>query len=170
MMEGRRQVQEVARFLRHRIPGFEAARVSETASHIGVRESRRVFCDYTITADDIVTGRTFDDGIARGNWYIDIHNPAGEGTIVRSPPPGSYYEIPYRSLRARGLENLLVASRCIDCTHEAHAAVRITPQVVAIGQAAGAAAALSWQGRLSSVRSIPAELLREELRRQGAFL
>ena len=170
MIEGRRQVREVAVFLRKYVPGFENARVSETAAHVGVRETRRVRCDHTLTAEDIVNGTTFPDGIARGSWYIDIHNPTGEGTEVRSPPPGCFYEIPFRCIRPQEVENVLVASRCLDCTHEAHAAVRITPQIVAIGQAAGTAAALCHQNRLIGTRSLDAEKLRTELRRQNAFV
>ncbi len=170
MLEGRRQVFEVAAFLRKRIPGFQNAVVSETAPHIGVRETRRVRCDYTITADDIMGVTPFDDCIARGNWFIDIHSPTGEGTERAHPPEGSWYEIPYRSLRARGIDNLLVASRCIDSTHEAHAAVRITPQVVAIGQGAGTAAALAVAKGHCDTRRVDVAVLREALRAQGAFV
>lgn len=170
MILGRRQVAEVAAFMRKYVPGFERAVVSETASHIGVRETRRILCDYTITADDIIRVVPFDDCIARGNWYIDIHNPTGEGTERIRPPEGRWYEVPYRSIRARGMENLLVASRCLDCTHEAHAAIRITPQVVAIGQGAGTAAALCVKNGLASTRDLDAALLRETLRSQGALV
>jgi hypothetical protein len=170
MIEGRRQVAEIAAFMRRWIPGFARARISETASHIGVRETRRVRCDYTMTGEDIVAGATFEDGIARGNWYIDIHNPKGEGTHVQPPPAGHCYEVPFRSLCAQGLDNLLIASRCIDCTHEAHAAIRITPQIVAIGQAAGTAAGLCAAAKLASPRTLDAGLLRETLRRQGASI
>lgn len=170
MIEGRRQVFEVAAFLRKRIPGFENAVVSETAPHIGVRETRRVLCDYTITADDIMDVVPAEDCIARGNWFIDIHSPTGDGTERQHPPAGSWYEIPYRSIRARGLDNLLVASRCIDSTHEAHAAIRITPQVMAIGEGAGTAAALCVKQSLASTRDLDVSLLRATLRKQGAFV
>jgi len=170
MIEGRRQVAEVAAFLRKHIPGFENAAVSETAPHIGVRETRRIRCDYTITARDIIDVVPFEDCIARGNWFIDIHSPTGEGTERIHPPAGKWYEIPYRSIRAQGVENLLVASRCIDSSHEAHAAIRITPQVMAIGQGAGTAAALCVKQGLSSTRQLDAKLLRETLRAQGAFV
>ncbi|MDR1284510.1 MAG: FAD-dependent oxidoreductase [Opitutaceae bacterium] len=170
MLEGRRQVAEVVTFLRKHIPGYENAYLSGMAPHIGVRESRRIKCDYTITADDIIKVPAFDDCIARGNWFIDIHNPSGEGTERIHPPAGKWYEIPWRSIRAQGVENLLVASRCIDSTHEAHAAIRITPQVVAIGQGAGTAAALCVKKNLASTRALDATELRRTLREQGAFV
>jgi ribulose 1,5-bisphosphate synthetase/thiazole synthase len=170
MIEGRRQVREVADFLQKYIPGFEKAVVSETAPHIGVRETRRIHCDYTVTADDIIQTTSFDDSIARGNWFIDIHSPTGEGTERIYPPEGKWYEIPYRSLRARGIENLLIASRCIDSTHEAHATIRITPQVMAIGEGAGTAAALCVKQGLKSTRDLDPTILRETLRNQEAMV
>lgn len=170
MIEGRRQVAQIAEFMRKNVPGFENAYVQETAAHIGVRESRRILGDYTIGADDITKVPPFDDCIARGNWFIDIHSPTGEGTVRVHPPAGKWYEIPYRSIRPRGLENVLVASRCIDSTHEAHAAIRITPQVMAIGQGAGTAAALCTKQGLASTRALDVALLRSTLREQGAFV
>ncbi len=170
MIEGRRQAFEVAAFMRSYVDGFEKARVSETAGHIGVRESRRILGDYTLTSDDIIHAGSFDDAIARGNWYVDIHSPTGQGTTTVGPPDGKFYEIPFRSLRPRGVDNLLIASRCIDSTHEAHAAVRITPQVVAIGQAAGTAAALCHGAALCNIRDLDTARLRETLRSQGAYV
>jgi hypothetical protein len=170
MIEGRRQVAEVAAFLRKNVPGFENAVVSETAPHIGVRESRRIRGDYTVSTKDIVDVTPFEDCIARGNWFIDIHSPTGEGTERVYPPDGKWYEIPYRTIRAQGVDNLLVASRCIDSSHEAHAAIRITPQVMAIGEGAGAAAALCVKLGLKSTRELDAKVLRETLRKQGAFV
>jgi hypothetical protein len=170
MIEGRRQVIEIARFMRNYIPGFENAKLSETADHIGVRETRRILCDYTIAADDIIQVPSFDDAIARGNWFIDIHNPKGGDTLHVRPPAGKFYEIPYRSIRARGVRNLLIASRCIDCTHEAHAAIRITPQIVAIGEGAGTAVGLCFKLGLGSTRDLDAIKLRETLRAHGAFI
>lgn len=168
-IEARRQVAEVMAFLKKHIPGLENAVLLETASHIGVRETRRIHCDYTITAEDILKVPGFEDCIARGSNFIDIHNPCGEGTERASPPKGKWYEIPYRSIRVRGLDNLLVASRCLDATHEAHAAIRVTNQVMAIGEGAGTAAALCAQGGLTTRELDPARL-REILRAKGAFV
>jgi hypothetical protein len=170
MVEGRRQVAEIIRFLRAHIPGFAQALLAETAPHIGVRESRRVKCDYTVTQDDILKPGHFEDAIARGNWFIDIHSPTGEGTVRLYPPEGKFYEIPYRSTTTQGMDNLWVASRCIDSTHEAHAAIRITPQIFAIGQGVGTAAGLCVKQGLRNVRQVDSGALRETLRAQEAFL
>ncbi|CAM3018208.1 FAD-dependent oxidoreductase [Rariglobus hedericola] len=170
MVEARRQVAEVAAFMRKNIPGFENAVVSETAPHIGVRESRRIRGDYTVSTKDIVEVTPFEDCIACGNWFIDIHSPTGEGTERVYPPEGKWYGVPYRTIRAQGVDNLLIASRCVDSSHEAHAAIRITPQVMAIGEGAGAAAALCVKLGLKSTRDLDAKLLRETLRKQGAFV
>lgn len=170
MILGRRQVAEVARFMRRRVPGFENARVCETPLHVGVRESRRIHADQTLTQDDIVAAREFPDAVARGNWFVDIHNPHGEGTVHVKAPAGRYYEIPYACLRPRGLDNVLVASRCLGSTHEAHAAVRITPQIVAIGQGAGTAAALAVAAGHADSRRVEPDALRAALRAAGAWV
>ncbi|MEI9997994.1 MAG: FAD-dependent oxidoreductase [Verrucomicrobiota bacterium] len=172
MTEGRRQVGEIVAFMRRNIPGFENAVLCETAPHVGVRETRRVKCDYTVTGDDIRAGRKFPDVIARGNWPIDIHNPKGEGTNCEYEvlAPGDYYTVPYRSITAHGLDNLLVASRCIDATHEAHAAIRASPQICAIGEAAGVAAALVVARKLASVRDVEVEEVQNRLRKAGALV
>lgn len=181
--EARRQVAEIAAFMRKNIPGFEKAVVAETAPHIGVRETRRVKCDYTMTGDDIRQTRKHADVIARGDWWIDIHNPKGEGLIgpngevitpaqasKMGPAPGDWYEIPYRSTTAHGLDNLLVASRCIDSTHEAHAAVRASQQVCAIGEGVGTAAAQAVARNLTTVRDVDIREVQDRLRKSGALI
>jgi len=167
--EARRQMHQIVAFLRKYIPGFKGAYLSHSAAQIGVRESRRILGDYVLTADDVLSARKFPDGICRGNYPLDIHNPSGAGTVIKRLEPGTTYEIPYRSLLPRGLENVLVASRCISATHEAHGSLRIMPIVTAIGEAAGTAAGLCLQRGLRP-RDLPHEELREQLRRQGANL
>ena len=179
--EARRQVNEIAAFMRRNIPGFENAYVSETAAHIGVRETRRIRCDYTMVGEDIRNGKKHADVIARGDWFIDIHNPKGEGSATgdgsmitqeiaakMGPDKGDWYEVPYRSTTAHGLDNLLVASRCLDTTHEAHAAVRASPQICNIGEAVGAAAAQIIRRGLTSTRCVDVAQLQADLRKAGA--
>jgi len=168
-IEARRQMMELVSFLKKNVPGFENAYLLMSATQIGVRETRRIIGEYVMTGEDILEARKFTDVIARGSYPIDIHSPTGEGTTIIGPPPGSSYDIPYRCLVPKNVENLLVAGRCISTTHEAQAAIRVIPIVVAIGQAAGTAAALSAKLNIPP-RRLDVSLLQKTLREQGANL
>jgi hypothetical protein len=147
---GRRQVVEMVTLLKSQIPAFKNAYLQKMAALIGVRESRRVIGRYILTADEILEGKKFEDGIARSVYPVDIHNPAGTGTTLKHLPEGEYYEIPFRCLVPLGCHNLLIGSRCISATHEAHSSLRVMPVVAGIGEAAGIAAALSIQRGVST--------------------
>ncbi|MCJ7822208.1 MAG: FAD-dependent oxidoreductase [Armatimonadetes bacterium] len=167
--EARQQAHELARFLVSDVPGFERAYLQQSAAQIGVRESRRIRGRYALTADDVVQARKFPDGIARSNYPIDIHSPTGAGTDIRGVAEGDYYEIPYRCLLPQGIDNLLVAGRCVSSTHEGQAALRIMPTCFAMGEAAGAAAALACRQGISA-RDVEPESLRQALRDQGQIV
>jgi hypothetical protein len=141
-IEARVQVRDVFDFFRQHIPGFSQSFVAETGPQIGVRESRRLAGLYTLSTDDATTGRRFDDVVARNGYMIDIHDPTGKG-LINLELQGGAYDIPYRSLVSKDLSNVLVAGRAISCSIEAFASLRTTPACMAIGQAAGTAAALS---------------------------
>jgi len=168
-VEARRQVQEMEAFLKSRVPGFERSYLQMMAPQIGVRESRRIVGEYVVTDEDILQARKFDDAIARGNYPIDIHNPAGAGTVIKALPPGESYDLPYRCLVPLGVKNLLVAGRSVSATHEAQASLRIMPICMALGQAAGIAAAHCAR-RGMAPRELPYASLRRALLRQGANL
>jgi hypothetical protein len=168
-LEARQQAHELARFLASDVPGFERAYLQQSAAQIGVRESRRIVGQYVLTGEDVLSARKFPDGVARGSYPIDIHNPAGAGTVLRSLPPGEWYEIPYRCLLPRGVDNLLVAGRPISSTHEAHSSLRVMPIAIAIGQAAGTAAALCAARKIPPSR-LPAAALRRRLAAQDVDL
>ena len=138
-LEAREQVYEMLSFLKSNIPGFEKAHVLSTALQIGIRESRMVEGEYTLTVDDLKSLARFDDAIAVANYDIDIHNPEGAGTDHYYFGDGQWYQIPYRCLVPKDCDNLLVAGRCISSTHEAQASYRIMPFCAELGQAAGAA-------------------------------
>lgn len=167
-LEARRQVRQMVRFLRAEVPGFADAWLQEMAPQIGVRESRRVMGDYVLTADDVLAARKFDDGVARGSYAVDIHNPAGTGTVIKHLPPGEAYDIPYRCLTPRGFDNLLIAGRCISADHAAHSSLRVMPIVMAIGEAAGAAAATTRE--VGDVRAVDVPALRARLVERGASI
>jgi hypothetical protein len=168
-MIGRRQVDQIAAFLRDYVPGFKESYMAQTGVAAGVRETRRILGEYVLTAEDLLTARKFDDVIARGTYPIDIHSPTGKGTVLRTVPPGDAYDIPLRSLLPRNVEGILTSGRCISGTHEAHSSYRVTPTAMATGQAAGICAALAAQ-RHQWPRRVPAADVQGELMRQGADL
>ena len=148
---GRRQALEYVRFLVDRVPGYEHASLVALGTGIGVRETRRVHGDARLTRDDVLTGRTFDDAIGLCGAPIEDHH-GGDGTTWQYLPDGATVGIPYRTLVVRDAANVLVAGRCFSATHDAHASVRSMAQCMAMGQAAGTAAALAVVGRHRSAR------------------
>jgi hypothetical protein len=167
--QSRRQMRQIAAFLRRYVPGFAQAYVAQSGVNIGVRETRRIIGDYQLTAADVLEARKFNDVIARGSYPIDIHNPTGTGTILQRLHPGEAYDIPLRCLLPQRVENLIVAGRCISGSHEAHSSYRVMPIAMATGQAAGVCAALAARAH-KAPRDIPAAHVQQELRRQGANL
>lgn len=168
-LEGRKQAYDVMAFLQRRVPGFTKAYLIETPAQIGVRETRRITGDYVLQQDDILRGVKFPDAIACGGYPIDIHDPTSLQVVAKRLPPGEYYSIPYRCLLPKGLDNVLVAGRCISSSHEAFAAFRVSAIVMAIGQGAGTAAAMAAARDLPP-RQVDVAQLQRVLREQGAFL
>jgi hypothetical protein len=163
-IEGRRQVREYHRFLRDQVPGFEKSVIVGTSPSIGVRESRRVIGDYQLTRDDVLSARRFEDEIALCGAPIEDHGPGGD-TAWQYVPGGAVYGIPFRCLLPRDIDGLLVAGRCFSATHDAHASARSMATCMAMGQAAGTAAAMGGLRKLVNPLA-----LRERLAEYGAVL
>ncbi len=143
-LEGRRQVFELLNFFRKYFPGFENAVLVDTATQIGVRETRRLVGEYMLTEEDLIRGRAFVDVIALYGYPIDIHSPNEVTTEFNKEfSTANIYQMPYRILVPETMNGLLVAGRCVSATHEALGAIRVMPCAFALGQAAGAAAALA---------------------------
>ncbi|NLY00457.1 MAG: FAD-dependent oxidoreductase [Rhodopirellula sp.] len=113
---------------------------------IGIREGARAVGRYVLSVDDLRAGRTFDDAVARGVFYLDGHKPDDDKrTYILSKdqlhvPP---YQIPLRSLIVRDAKNLLVAGRCFSADQLALSSARVSTTCAMMGQAAGIAAAMS---------------------------
>ncbi len=168
-LEGRRQVEAYAAFAKRYLPGFERASIDQIAPQLGIRETRRVLGAYQLTADDVLGARSFPDAICRGAWPLEIHrNDSTETTRVHLEGD-TYYQIPYRTLVPRDLEQILVTGRCISATHEAQASTRVMGPGIATGQAAGTAAALALLGGRSP-REVDVAALQTELEQEGALL
>ena len=164
----RRQVLEALTFFRKYVPGFKDAFLAATASSVGVRESRRIAGVYELTEADIRSGRHFADNIALGGFPIDSHDPRGPG-MDGTEPVCRGYGIPYRALVPSRIDQLIAAGRCISADRRALASARITGTCMAMGQAAGTAAALSVaSGR--TLRALEVSRLQDVLLEQGAII
>jgi hypothetical protein len=138
--EGRRRVLALSEFLKT-LPPFARAFVSHTATQVGIREGRRVVGRYQLTREDVLAGRRFEDGVAQANWPIELWGTGQLGPSYEYVEQGRAYDIPLRSLRARDLDNLFVAGRCMSATHEALGSARVIGTCLATGEAVGIAAA-----------------------------
>lgn len=166
---GRQQAQEILRFLQKYVPGCENARIKATASHIGIRESRHIQGDYRLTAEDLLDAKVPEDSILLAANSVDVHGRFGPTSNEYVPIKGDYYGVPYRCLVPRGVEQLLIAGRCVSADSTAAGAIRVMPPCMAMGQAAGTAAALAVQmGK--TVRQVDAGKLRDVLKENGAYL
>lgn len=153
--------------LRNNFDEFKNCYLIDTGIQVGVRETRRIKGLYQMTADDILVPKSFYDTIAKGAHPIDIHQTRSNGQEVRFV--NEEYNIPYRSLVPVGSSNILAAGRCISATREAFASIRVQATCMAIGQAAGLAAAICSDKKIE-VAAISMEYLRSSLSRQKAII
>jgi len=165
-IEGRKQALEYTRFLRERIPGYENAFLMNFSTQIGVRETRRIYGEYRLTRDDVLAARKFEDAIAQCGAPIEDHT-AGSSTRWEYVPNSDTYDIPFRALVPQTVINVVAAGRCLSADHDAHASVRSMAQCMAMGQAAGTAAALASK-QDSLIRSVTATQLQAQLKADGA--
>ena len=156
------QVHQVVDMLKKDIQGFENAYLIETATQIGVRESRRIVGDVVLQAVSIRSGEKFADKIARGCYGVDIHGNTGEDDIMEELAEDTWYDVPRGTLIARDADNLLAAGRCLSASFEAHGALRIMPTSTATGEACGAWAALA-QKQSSTLRDVKIESLQAQI-------
>ncbi|HOU11598.1 MAG TPA: FAD-dependent oxidoreductase [Anaerolineae bacterium] len=193
----REQVWKLWEFLKTQ-PGFEDCYIQATSPQVGPRESRQVIGDYVLTGDDVLNAARFPDAVARGSWYIDIHCPLGHTYPVHMciiecprgeacpywaaehdrtmhsidalhPPDGDWYDIPYRCLTPQKIDNLLISGRCISATHDGMAGARVMGTCMAIGEAAGTAAALAVRDGVNP-RDVDVAALRRALQDAGALV
>jgi FAD dependent oxidoreductase len=152
------------------VPGFEESHVVRLADRPYLREGRRLIGYKQLTVQQVLGGEKPADSIARGWYPVDLHMGQGGGPIhLGSLRGGDWYGIPYACLVARDVDNLLMAGRCISVTHEALGSTRISPVSMALGQAAGIAAALA-ASRPAKPADVPAGDIQREVVHQGGVL
>lgn len=165
-IDGRRQLKMYSEAFRRFVPGYENAYIADIGAEIGVRESRRIRGDYWLTLDDVLNEARFADSIACSAWPVEEHG-AGRATKWVFLKPGTFYELPFRMMLPVGIDGLLVAGRCSSASHDAHASMRIAAVCMALGEAAGVAAAQAGSG---DIRKIDITGLRRQLEKQGAIV
>jgi hypothetical protein len=175
-MQGREDAMKMFELWKEHVPGFEKSYYISSGPYIGIRETRRIAGAYVLTEKDIHEQRQFPDAVATGCWYLDLH-PSYATSGTANAEPGrlagldgfqpSHYDIPYRSLVAKGVSNLLVAGRCHSATRLAASSTRVTATAMAMGQAAGVAAAMCLRLK-TNAQELDGRKVRDELDRQHA--
>lgn len=158
---------------------FADAFLTQTAPHMGIRESRRILGDYVFTLEDYLNRSTFPDEICRNHYFVDVH-PTPTEAADRSGwhsddryekyRPGESHGIPYRCLTPKGLTNVLTAGRCLSCDHASQGSLRVMPACLTTGEAAGIGAALALREETIDVHKPPIREIRKLLRENGAYL
>jgi hypothetical protein len=167
-INGREQALEYARFLIDRVPGYENSALYGLSTFLGIRESRRVYGDYRVTREDVLTAQHFDDQIALCGAPIEDHH-SGTGTNWAYIPNSGVVGIPLRALQVKDSINTLVVGRCFSATHDAHASIRSMAQCMAMGTAAGTVAAIASKNS-KEIRGIDFNDIKKVLKTGGAIL
>ena len=166
-IEGRQQVKMIFDFLKKYIPGFENIRLLDSSARIGVRESRRVVGEYVLKHDDILQAKIFDDAIVILSSTVDVHTSS---KVIYTPTKSdASYSIPYRSIVAKDFDNVWMAGKNVSADRFAHGAIRVMPPSIAMGQAAGIAAAIVCKNGVKA-KGVPYSELKESLIKQNAYL
>ncbi len=173
-VDGREAIDRLTAFCRQFLPGCETAFIGVVAPMVGVRESRRIVGEYTLTLPDILDCARFPDSICRNHYPVDIHSVKGGAKLLHERDgtapyfaKDAYHEIPFRAIVPVGVTNLLVPGRAASSSFEAQSAIRVQQNCHSMGEAAGVAAAWAAQEYGGRVRDIDMDALQTELRRLG---
>ena len=163
---GRAQVRSYAQFLRDNLPGCTDAFVVDTGVEVGIRQTRSIVAAVPLTNDDVVGCRKRDDAIVRSPWPIELHDGARPKLHWLID---DWYEVPFGALLPVGLDDVIVAGRCLGAEHEALASARVTAQCFEYGHAAARATLQSLE-RDIAVRDVEVAEVRRAMRLAGSSL
>lgn len=172
-LEGKKAIIRLRKFLRDYIPGFENAYITSIAQLVGFRESRRIEAEYMLTIEDVLTYRKFPDGIAASHYPIDVHGVDDVSLGLKYqhdvPADEQYWEVPFRVMIPKTLDNVLTAGRCAGMDFRAQSAARIQPTCRSMGEAAGIAAAMAVKNEAVRFNEIDGTAVRREIRLPDKF-
>ncbi|MCD6335836.1 MAG: FAD-dependent oxidoreductase [Candidatus Latescibacteria bacterium] len=178
LVRGRKRMVEYERYYKEYMKGFEKMELVGTGALLGLRETRRILGDYVLSLKDFKSRAVFDDEIGRYCYPVDIHASSPDEEAFDQfeeefrnlrYEKGESYGIPYRILTPLGLDNVLVAGRCVSSDRYILGSIRVMPGCYITGQAAGMAAAMAVE-KNTSTRGIDVKELQERLKELGAFL
>lgn len=156
--DGRRECVELLEVMRAHFPGFQNARIRKVADSLGVRETRRMLGEYTVTVEDALSGKKYEDTVAATTYNFDLPDPIDKRRDamlgdVRNPKAERKYDvirIPYRAFLPQKIDNLIVAGRCVSVERDVLGAARVMGPCMMMGQVAGTAASMA-KGDFKSV-------------------
>lgn len=174
LIAGRRDAVKLFGIMKEYFPGFKNARIRKVAEQLGVRETRRITGRYTVTVDDALNGRKYDDTVAATTYNFDLPDPIkpsydpmmGDTKKPHAERKFIVIRLPYRAMLPQNIDNLIVVGRCVSVEREVMGAMRIIGPCFMMGQAAGTAASLSKDGNFTSVDT---DALRKELWADGVL-
>ena len=169
MVELSKQVEMSRAFLKNSVPGFADSEISNIAYRVGVRETGRIVGEQTLTQEEVIAGRDHPESIGRGAHHVDIHG-SGKDQVRIPVRQGGSYAIAFGCLIPVGLKNMLVAGRCLSSDRGANGSARVMGSCLAMGQAAGEAAAIMQEEQLRDTRKIAIDALQDRLKQAGAIL
>ncbi len=177
MLWGRKSMPEFEKYFKTYFDGFDNLRLLSTANVLGIRESRRITCRYTLNINDFVNRSVFEDEIGRFSYPVDVHVTNTDKQEYERflnefhsyrYGNGETYGIPYRSLVPVSFKNVLVAGRCVGTDRQMQSSIRVMPGCFITGQAAGTAAALACE--TGDTFKISIKQLQKQLIKDGAYL
>ncbi len=159
LIQGRKDAIKLFNIMKEHFPGFKNARIRKIAEQLGVRETRRITGRYTVTVDDALSGKKYDDTIAATTYNFDLPDPIkpsydpmmGDAKKPHAERKHIVIRLPYRAMLPQGANNLIVAGRCVSVEREVMGAMRIIGPCFMMGQAAGTATALAKDGDFTTV-------------------
>lgn len=168
-IEGRRRIYRQLKFYKKYMKGFENAYIAEIAPMVGVRETRNITTEYVLTSEDLLCRHKFEDAICQSNYPVDIHGKSLDFKSYGKPIDDGkpYYEIPFRSLVVKGIDNLFVAGRCLGAEFLAQSSLRVQHSSRASGEAAGIGAAFALEKKVLP-REVDGKEVRAEMEKRGA--
>lgn len=165
-IKGRTSLLRILRFLRT-LPGCEKTKLISMQTETGVRETYRIDGVYQITREDYVSGKVFDDSVSYSFYPIDLHD--NKGVSPRHLAEGQVATIPLRALIPKSSKNFLVAGRCVSSDRLANSALRVQASCMAMGQAAGAVAALACKLKTSPL-NVPVDQVKSLIKEYDGIL